>query len=105
MKSERRAAEGEGRGQGEVVRLRADMAALADALRPLAGGRLDPLWAEIDGLSDATIARAMGAARGIRQMGAVPEDEGRQHGRWLAGLFAAFGLGLFAGIVLGRHRK
>lgn len=100
-------------GQGEVARLRADMAALAAALRPIAGERLDALWSEIDGIPDATVARALTAAQDIRRMAETPAEtlaeeggaDGRRNDRPLAGLFAAFGLGLLAGIFLGRGRR
>lgn len=105
MTGERTAADGSGSGQGEVARLRADVAALAAALRPVAGDRLDRLWAEVDGLPDAAVARALEAARGIRQMAEAPPAAGRRSGRSLGGIVAAFALGLVAGIFVGRQRR
>lgn len=96
---------------GDVARLRADIAAVAAAVRPVAGARLDALWSEIDALPDATVARALDAAQGLRRIADAPPAPpaggrpGPEAGRSFAGLAAAFALGLFAGVLWGRRRS
>lgn len=96
-------ARGENHVGPDVARFRAQVTALATRLQPLAGGGLDGVWSGIDDLPDASVARALDAAEGIRRI--LEPTAARRPGLSVAGYVAAFGLGVATGFLLaGRGR-